>query len=119
MLDLSRVAYALSDPLRIRILDLLAQARCQACSSPANPEMPEAICACDLVPQLGNMTPSRLAYHLKVLRLTGLIAERRRGKWVYYTLDAAAFERFAGVVAERFAAPRPSAVRRCGGRSTT
>lgn len=112
MTDLARTAHALSDPLRIRILALLAQVRCDECCSPANPDVPNGICACDLAPQLDGIAPSKLAYHLKLLRETDLIIEQPRGKWVYYTLNTTTVEAFALRLMERFAPPRGGAMRR-------
>jgi ArsR family transcriptional regulator len=85
--ELAKVAEALGDPLRTRILDLLASGRLNACCSPANPEAPAAVCACDLSADLGGLAPSKLAYHLARLRAAGLVHEQRRGKWVYYSVN--------------------------------
>jgi ArsR family transcriptional regulator, arsenate/arsenite/antimonite-responsive transcriptional repressor len=106
---LDRVAQALSDPIRLRILDLLAAEQDQAgrCS-PANPELPGAVCACDLRPAIPGMTPSKLAYHLALLREVGLLSETRRGKWVYYTLNREALVAFTGSLHARFATERPA-----------
>lgn len=116
MIDLAKIAHALSDPLRVKVLDLLAQARRKQCCSPANVDLPGAICACDLAPQLDDIAPSKLAYHLKILRDTGLIQDQRRGKWVYYTLNTATVENFARAATERFRVrnPRVTAKRRSG-----
>ena len=108
MIDLARTAHALSDPLRVRILDLLTQARRKQCCSPANEDLPGAICACDLAPQLDDMAPSKLAYHLKILRETNLIVDQRRGKWVYYTLNTETVESFAHAATQRFRVRRPA-----------
>lgn len=110
--DIDAIAHALSDPRRAQILDLLAQERCGECCSPENPDVPTALCACDLAPALGNIAPSKLAYHLKQLRQAGLIDEQQRGKWVYYTLRRAALEEYARAVSERWGAPPPPAGRR-------
>jgi ArsR family transcriptional regulator len=85
--DLAKIAEALGDPLRVQILDLLASGRLAPCCSPANPESPAAVCACDLAPELGGLAPSKLAYHLARLRAAGLVHEQRRGKWVYYSIN--------------------------------
>ena len=96
------VAAAIGDPVRARILDLLAQGRRTPCCSPTNPDAPRAVCACDIRGALGGMAPSKLAYHLKLLRRSGLVREARRGKWVYYTLAADAFSAFREAVAARW-----------------
>ena len=107
MTDLEQIAFALSDPLRIRILDLLTQARNQPRCSPTDPKMPGAICSCDLAPQLDDMAPSKLAYHLKILRQAEVVKHYRRGKWAYYTLNNAMIEGFALAVTERFSTHCP------------
>jgi ArsR family transcriptional regulator len=85
--DLAKVVEALGDPLRMRIMDLLASGRLDACCSPTNPDFPGAVCACDLASDLGGVAPSKLAYHLARLRAAGLVHEQRRGKWVYYSIN--------------------------------
>lgn len=69
--ELARVAKALADPTRLRILDTLRKAA------------PEAVCQCELVP-LFDMSQPALAKHLKVLMAAGLVASERRGLWTYY-----------------------------------
>lgn len=49
-------------------------------------------CVCDLGHGLG-LSPALLSHHLKVLRVAGLIRERRGGRWVYYSLDLEALGR--------------------------
>ncbi len=106
--DVSEVAAALGDPLRLRILDLLAAGREEGACSPANPASPAGVCACDLAPALGGMAPSKLAYHMGRLRAAGLVTEQRRGKWVYYSVDRKAVAAFARAVRSRWSrSPRP------------
>jgi ArsR family transcriptional regulator, arsenate/arsenite/antimonite-responsive transcriptional repressor len=103
--ELATVAAAISDPLRVRILDLLAAGRREEpCCSPGNPEVPAAVCACDIAPALGGLSPSKLAYHLGRLRAAGLVTERRRGKWVYYSVNEPAVAELAGTIAARWSA---------------
>jgi ArsR family transcriptional regulator len=102
MENVAEVAAALGDPLRLRILDLLAAGRADACCSPANPAAPVAVCACDLAPALGGMAPSKLAYHMGRLRAAGLVSEQRRGKWVYYSINTKAVAAFARSVTSRW-----------------
>ncbi len=100
--NVADVAAALGDPTRIKVLDLLAAGRADACCSPDNPDAPAAVCACDLARSLGGMAPSKLAYHLKRLREAGLVREQRRGKWVYYSIDAKTVEGFARSLTSRW-----------------
>jgi ArsR family transcriptional regulator len=100
--DLAGIAAALGDPLRTRILDLLARGRRGACCSPANPEAPVAVCACDIAEHLGDLAASKLAYHLRRLREAGLVHEQRRGKWVYYSINEDALAAICRAVASRW-----------------
>ena len=122
--DLATIAAALGDPLRIRILDLLAAGRRNACCSPANPEAPVALCACDVAKPLGGLAPSKLAYHLGHLRAAGLVHEQRRGKWVYYSINDETLARLCRLIVTRWgpaassgpAAKRSTAAKCCGSR---
>jgi ArsR family transcriptional regulator len=65
---------ALADPVRLRVLSILAAA--------PNGE----VCVCDFVEPLGKSQPT-VSHHLKVLGEAGLVHGDRRGKWVWYSLD--------------------------------
>jgi ArsR family transcriptional regulator len=69
--DLARVFKALSDPVRLRLLSLIA-------SSGGG----EA-CVCDLTGTFDVSQPT-ISHHLRVLREAGLVDCERRGTWVYY-----------------------------------
>ncbi|WP_331738135.1 metalloregulator ArsR/SmtB family transcription factor [Streptomyces sp. NBC_01276] len=68
---LSRMFKALSDPIRLRLLSLIASY-----------EGGEA-CVCDLTGPFDVSQPT-ISHHLKVLREAGLVGSERRGTWVYY-----------------------------------
>lgn len=72
--ELARGFSALADPVRLRVLSLLAAA-------PAG-----EVCVCDFVEPLGKSQPT-ISHHLKVLSEAGLVHGDRRGKWVWYSLD--------------------------------
>lgn len=76
----ARTFKALSDPVRLRLLSLIA-----ACGDD-NP------CVCDLLCNF-ELSPPTISHHLKVLRLAGLIDCERRGTWVYYRVDRSALNR--------------------------
>ena len=79
---------ALGDPVRLRIVGVLAGGE---------------RCVCDLheqVPVAANL----LSYHLRVLRDAGLVAAARRGRWVDYRLDG---DGFAALWAQASAAGMP------------
>lgn len=67
---------ALSDPVRLRVLSMLADA--------AEGE----VCVCDFVDPLGKSQPT-VSHHLKILSEAGLVSGERRGKWVWYSLNRA------------------------------
>ena len=62
---------SLSDPIRINILELM---------------MGGEICVCDIVKVTG-LSQSKISYHIKILKDSGLISDRQEGRWVYYKLD--------------------------------
>jgi ArsR family transcriptional regulator len=67
---------ALSDPVRLRVLSILA----------ASPE--GEVCVCDFVKPLGKSQPT-ISHHMKILSEARLIQGDRRGKWVWYSLNHA------------------------------
>lgn len=64
---------ALSDPARVRIVNLLANAT-------------EPVCVCDLTPKLG-LSQATVSFHLKKLVRAGLLDREQRGVWAFYTLN--------------------------------
>ena len=63
---------ALADPLRLKILAMLAV---------------QPLCVCVIKAVLG-IADSKLSYHLSVLKKTGLIAGEAQGNWIIYRLTA-------------------------------
>ena len=43
-------------------------------------------CACDLLDQLP-IGQSTLSHHMKILVESGIVSQRKNGKWVYYSLN--------------------------------
>lgn len=79
MQDLINVFKALSDETRLRILKLLENGE---------------ICVCDIVAAL-NMVQPKVSFHLAALKESGLIKDRKQGKWTHYSLnDSDFFRRF-------------------------
>jgi ArsR family transcriptional regulator, arsenate/arsenite/antimonite-responsive transcriptional repressor len=65
---------ALGDPVRLRLLSMLAAA-------------PEGeICVCEFIEPIGK-SQGTVSHHLKILGDAGLVHGDRRGKWVWYSLD--------------------------------
>jgi ArsR family transcriptional regulator len=92
---LTRVAKALSDPIRLGMLDVMAQGRaCCGLPEPSERGVPGAgepagICVCDFQEHFG-LGQSKVSYHLRVLREAGLVREEARGKWTFYAIDGQA-----------------------------
>jgi ArsR family transcriptional regulator len=94
---------ALSDPIRVRMLSMMAEGR--SCCDLPDLGVPvqaedEGICVCEFEDQFG-MGQSKVSYHMKKLKDAGLVREERRGKWTFYTLDREAAGRLLGEAAER------------------
>ena len=83
--ELARVFKALGDPVRLRLLSLIA--------SHAGGEA----CVCDLTGAFDLAGPT-ISHHLKVLREAGLITGERRGTWIYYRARAELLASVAGVL---------------------
>ncbi len=62
---------ALAEPNRARIFEILRHGE---------------HCVCDVGAMLG-LSTALVSHHLRALRASGLIRERRAGRWVYYSLD--------------------------------
>ena len=65
-----RVAKALSDRQRVRILMMLE---------------PGELCVCQIVEVLG-LAPSTVSKHLSILATADLVLSRKEGRWAYYHL---------------------------------
>jgi ArsR family transcriptional regulator len=78
--ELARAFAALADPVRLRLLSLIASAG--------------ECCSCDLQEPLGKSQPT-VSHHTKALAEAGLIVGEKRGRWMWWR-----------VVPDRFAALR-------------
>nr|WP_246001514.1 metalloregulator ArsR/SmtB family transcription factor [Allorhizocola rhizosphaerae] len=72
--DMARVFKALSDPVRLRLLSLIAS------------HGVGEVCVCDLTEKF-DVTAPTISFHLKVLREAGLVESQRRATWVYYRVS--------------------------------
>jgi len=75
---------ALADPHRLTILATLARSE-------------DEVCVCDFTAGLPLNQPT-VSHHLKTLRDANLVAARRRGTWMYYTLAADARRRLGAAL---------------------
>lgn len=65
---------AVADPVRLRLLSLIAAAG--------------EVCSCDLLEPLAKSQPT-VSHHTKILAEAGLIAGDKRGRWVHWRIDPA------------------------------
>lgn len=84
--SLARILKALADPIRLQIVSVVAAHQ--------NSEA----CVCELTEHLGLSQP-KISYHLKLLVDAGIFTRDKRGVWSYYTLQPAAFNAIAAVLA--------------------
>ena len=73
---------AIAEPTRARIVALLGHGE---------------HCVCDVGDTLA-LSPALVSHHLRALRDSGLLRERRSGRWVYYSLDLDGLERLRAAV---------------------
>ena len=93
---------ALSDPIRVRMLGMMAEGR--GCCDLPNLGVPaededKGICICEFEDYFG-MGQSKVSYHMKKLKDAGLVHEERRGKWSFYSLDREAAGKLLGEAAD-------------------
>jgi ArsR family transcriptional regulator len=87
----------LADPMRARIVELLAM---------------EELCTCHLAEELGAKQPL-ISYHLKALREAGLVVSEPCGRFTYYRLVPDALGALSARVAELADAARTAPKRPC------
>ncbi|HEV7524800.1 MAG TPA: metalloregulator ArsR/SmtB family transcription factor [Acidimicrobiia bacterium] len=69
--QLAHTFAALADPVRLRLLSLVAAAG--------------EICSCDLESPLGKSQPT-ISHHTKALAEAGLIVGEKRGRWMWWSI---------------------------------
>ena len=69
--DLASAFAAMADPVRLRLLSLVADAG--------------EVCSCNLQEPLGKSQPT-ISHHTKVLADAGLIRGEKRGRWVWWRI---------------------------------
>jgi ArsR family transcriptional regulator len=70
--DLARVLAALADPVRLRLLSLVASG--------------DEVCSCDLEQPLAKSQPT-VSHHTRILAEAGLLAGEKRGRWTWWRLE--------------------------------
>lgn len=72
-MDIAMVFKALSDPLRLQVIELLRE---------------QEMCVCDLCDRT-QVSQSKLSFHLKTLKDARILTSRQQGRWIYYRLNLA------------------------------
>jgi ArsR family transcriptional regulator len=75
---------ALADPVRLRLMSMLASRG-------------DEVCVCDLNDAFDLSQPT-ISHHLKVLHQAGLVDREKRGVWVYYRARLDALSDLAAVI---------------------
>ena len=75
---------ALSDPVRLKLINLIAQAG--------------TICSCDLTGPLERSQPT-VSHHTKILTEAGLITGEKKGRWVWWQVVPDRLEALRGALA--------------------
>jgi ArsR family transcriptional regulator, arsenate/arsenite/antimonite-responsive transcriptional repressor len=88
--DTAKVFKALGDPVRLRLLSLIAA------------HGDAEVCVCELTGEF-DVTAPTISFHLRVLREAGLVVSERRATWVYYRVN----QHMLDVLSGFFAAPAP------------
>jgi ArsR family transcriptional regulator len=99
-MDESEVAEAfkaLSDPTRVKILSLL-KAKGRSCCDLISRSEP-GLCACDIETAVG-LSQAAISHHMGLLKRAGLVEAEKRGRWMYYRRNEAAFARLADRIAK-------------------
>ena len=76
--EYAKVAKAIADPKRVKILELLS------CGE---------MCACDILEHF-DFTQPTLSHHIKVLMGAGLVVSEKTGTWHHYTIDLEAAQKY-------------------------
>lgn len=63
---------ALSDPTRLKIVQLLNQK--------------QALCVCDIISELDQPQPT-ISRHLNQLKQIGILESERKGTWIWYSIN--------------------------------
>ncbi|MEU1432210.1 metalloregulator ArsR/SmtB family transcription factor [Nocardia sp. NPDC005746] len=83
--ELAAVFKALSDPVRLRLLSVIAS------------HVGQEACVCDISDGFDVSQPT-ISHHLKVLREAGLLSSERRGSWVYYRVEPGALRQLSDLL---------------------
>jgi ArsR family transcriptional regulator, arsenate/arsenite/antimonite-responsive transcriptional repressor len=103
---------ALSDPIRVRMVGMMAEAAASGRGCCGLPDLgvpagegDVGICVCEFQDRFV-MGQSKVSYHMRRLKDAGLVREEKRGKWSFYSLDREAIREVLGDTAEQLGTDR-------------
>ncbi len=79
-----RIFKALSDPVRIKILQFLRKPEGVCCA------LDGVVCACDIERLLG-VSQATVSHHMKLLIDAGFVRAQKQGRWMLYQIDPDTF----------------------------
>ena len=82
--ELAAAFKVLADPIRLRLLSLIAGAD-------------GGMCTCDLVEPIGRSQPT-ISHHLSILTDAGLVERTQRGKWAWFRLRPQRLDELSAVL---------------------
>jgi len=82
--DMAQIFGALSDPVRLRMLSLVASQ--------------DEVCSCSLEEPLGKSQPT-ISHHTRILAEAGLIVGEKRGRWMWWRVVPERLEDVAKILA--------------------
>jgi ArsR family transcriptional regulator len=82
--DMAQIFGALSDPVRLRMLSLVASQ--------------DEVCSCSLEEPLGKSQPT-ISHHTRILAEAGLIVGEKRGRWMWWHVVPERLEDVARILA--------------------
>jgi ArsR family transcriptional regulator len=81
--EVASIFDALSDPVRLRILSLIAA--------------DQEVCSCNLEEPVGKSQPT-ISHHTRVLASAGLITGEKRGRWTYWRIVPGRLDQVAALL---------------------
>jgi len=94
--DLEIAFKALSDPTRLKILEILKRPGKSSCGLIAKNE--RGLCACDIQEAIG-LSQAATSHHMELLKRAGLVSAEKRERWMFYWRNDVAIAELAQMVA--------------------
>lgn len=82
--EIAGICKALGDENRVKIIKMLSAGE---------------LCACRILEAL-DITQPTLSHHMKILSDCALVAARKEGKWLYYSINCGRFSEFKDCISE-------------------